>query len=352
MKFVFIGCGRIAQKHAEIIVSGVIPKASLAAVCDLNKEKAKNFSLKYNVPFFTDMHLMMRSVEADIIVILSESGNHSKNVFDLIRYGKHFIVEKPITLTLDDAHLMAVNCKKANLALFVVKQNRFNLPVLKLKEAIDSGRFGKLIMGTVRVRWSRTQDYYDQDEWRGTWGMDGGVLSNQAIHHIDLLLQMMGDVESVFAYSTKAIAKIEAEDTAIACLKFKNGALGLIEATTTVRPKDLEGSISILGEYGNVEIAGFAVNEMKAWNFIDCNEKETEEILTNYSTNPPNVYGFGHKRFYELTTQSILNNSRPPVFVDEAIKSLELLTVIYESIEYKKEVFIDDDRRPIKLGHH
>src|SRR5207245_2718707 len=139
------------------------------------------------------------------------------------------------------------------------KQNRFNVPVVKVREALEAGRFGKLVMGTVRVRWCRPQSYYDQDAWRGTWAMDGGVLTNQASHHVDLLEWMMGEVESVYALATTALVDIEAEDTAVVALRFRNGALGIIEATTAVRPKDLEGSISILGEKGSVEIAGFAV---------------------------------------------------------------------------------------------
>lgn len=151
---------------------------------------------------------------------------------------------------------MIAACDKHGCRLFVVKQNRFNIPVLKLREALEKGRFGKLVMGTVRVRWCRPQSYYDMDSWRGTWALDGGVLTNQASHHVDLLEWMMGDVDSVYAASSTALANIEVEDTAIAVLKFRSGALGCIEATTATRPRDLEGSISILGEKGSVEIGG------------------------------------------------------------------------------------------------
>ena len=192
-------------------------------------------------------------------------------------------------------------------------------------------------MGTIRVRWCRPQSYYDQDPWRGTWAYDGGVLTNQASHHIDLLEWMMGDVESVFAKSKKALADIEAEDTAVVILKFKNGALGLIEATTAIRPKDLEGSISVLGETGSVEIGGFAVNEMKTWNFAQMTD-EDESVIEKYSVNPPNVYGFGHQAYYEHVVDCIQNKS--PQLVDglKGRKSLELINAIYESIETGKEV--------------
>ena len=160
-------------------------------------------------------------------------------------------------------------CDEAGVKLFVVKQNRFNVPVVKAREALEAGRFGRLILGTVRVRWCRDQAYYDQDAWRGTWAYDGGVLTNQASHHIDMLEWFFGDVVSVHARAITALAKIETEDTAVATLKFRNGALGIIEATTAARPTDLEGSLSILGEKGTVEIAGFAVNQIRHWRFVE-----------------------------------------------------------------------------------
>ena len=151
------------------------------------------------MPYFTDMHQMMQSQNLDVVVVLTESGNHAKNVVDLAQYGKHIVVEKPMALTLDDADAMIQACDKTGAKLFVVKQNRFNVPVVKLREALEQGRFGKLVLGTVRVRWCRPQDYYDQAPWRGTWAMDGGVLTNQASHHVDMLEWMMGDVESVLS---------------------------------------------------------------------------------------------------------------------------------------------------------
>ena len=179
--------------------------------------------------------------------MLTASGSHAQHVVELAPYGADIVVEKPMALTLEDADKMIEVCDRHGVRLFVVKQNRFNVPVVQLRKALDAGRFGKLVLGTVRVRWCRPQSYYDQDSWRGTWAHDGGVLTNQASHHIDLLEWMMGDVESVFAKSITALVDIEAEDTAIVTIKFKNGALGIIEATTAARPKDLEGSLSVLG---------------------------------------------------------------------------------------------------------
>ena len=249
-----LGCGRIAVRHAQLLSSGEIAGAKLVCVCDIDKSRAESFGKKHNVPYFVDLDSMMKecSDKIDIVSILTPSGCHAQNTLEVAPYKKHIIVEKPMALTLEDADKMIEACDKFGIRLFVVKQNRYNLPVQKLREALEAGRFGKIVMGSVRVRWCRDNAYYKQDSWRGTWAQDGGVFTNQASHHIDLLEWMLGDVESVFAKSRTALSDIETEDTGVAVLKFKNGALGVIEATTATRPKDLEGSLSILGELGSV----------------------------------------------------------------------------------------------------
>lgn len=349
LKFGLVGCGRIAKRHSELLGHNQIDHASLVAVCDIDEEKAKKIGEQFNVPYYTDMDEMMQKESIDVVSVLTESGYHAKHVINLAKYGKHIVVEKPMALTLDDADSMIQACDENGCKLFVVKQNRFNVPVVKLREAMDEKRFGKLVLGTIRVRWCRDQNYYDQAWWRGRWDMDGGVLTNQASHHVDLLEYMMGDVESVFAKSTTALVNIEAEDTAIVTLKFRNGALGIIEATTAVRPKDLEGSISILGETGTVEIGGFAVNKMLHWNFTHKKDGD-DEVMEKYSVNPPNVYGFGHQAYYEHVVDSILNNKKHLVDGLVGRKSLELISAIYESIETGKEVFLRFKPTKCKLG--
>ena len=349
LTFALVGCGRIAKRHSELLGHGQIAGARLGGVADIVAEKARRIGEQFSVPWFQDMHEMMATVKPDVVVVLTESGNHAKHVIELARYGKHIVVEKPMALTIDSADAMIEACLAHNVKLFVVKQNRFNVPVVKMREALEANRFGKLVMGTVRVRWCRDQSYYDQDAWRGTWALDGGVLTNQASHHVDLLQWMMGDVESVFAKSTTALVDIEAEDTAVVVLKFRSGALGIIEATTAARPKDLEGSISILGEKGSVEIGGFAVNEMKVWNFTQKLPGDAE-VMTKYSVNPPNVYGFGHQAYYEHVVESIERNSQHLVDGLGGRRSLELITAIYESIETGKEVFLRFKPRHARLG--
>ncbi len=350
LNFAIMGCGRISRRHCDLLSNNEINGSKLTAVCDVNKDRAKATGEKYVVPWYTDIHsLMSERKQIDVISVLTESGNHARNVIEVAPYGKHVIVEKPMALTLDDADAMIRACDENDVRLFVVKQNRFNVPVVKLRRALETRRFGKLVMGTVRVRWCRPQHYYDQDEWRGTWAMDGGVLTNQASHHVDLLEWMMGDVESVFAKSTTALADIETEDTAVVTLKFTNGALGVIEATTATRPKDLEGSLSILGENGSVVIGGFAVNEMQTWNFSEP-ISEDADVLSKYSVNPPNVYGFGHKAYLNHVVDCVENDKKQLVDGLEGRRSLELIMAIYESIETGKEVFLRFHPQNCKLG--
>ena len=337
LKLGLIGCGRIAKRHSELLGLNQIKGAELAAVCDNVFDKAKKIGLLFDVPAYADMDEMMQKQSIDVVSVLTESGNHAKHVIKLSEYGKHIMVEKPMALTTEDTENMIYACDATNIKLFIIKQNRFNVPVVKLKEALDAGRFGNLILGTVRVRWARHQAYYDQDPWRGTWAMDGGVLTNQASHHVDMLEWMMGDVESVFAKITTALADVETEDTAIVTLKFKNGALGIIEATTATRPANLEGSISILGEKGTVVIGGVAVNEMQTWMFEDEQDGDAD-VSTEYSVNPPNVYGFGHQAYYEHVVHCVVNGGANLVDGLQGHKSVESVSYTHLTLPTNREV--------------
>ena len=308
------------------------------AACDVKSDRAAAAATKAGVPGYTDLHEMMRrhAAEVDVVCVLTESGLHARHVIELCPYRKHILVEKPMALTLDDAQEMVVACDQAGIRLFVVKQNRYNLPVIRLRDALDKGRFGKLVMGSVRVRWCRTQAYYDQDPWRGTWALDGGVFANQASHHIDLLMWMLGEPMSVFARTRTALVDIEAEDTGVAVITFRNGAIGVVEATTATRPRDLEGSLSLLGEGGSVEIGGFAVNQLRTWQFSSPSPDDAD--LASFSENPPNVYGFGHQRYLEGVVSALRDSG--PRLVDgiEGMRSLELIVAMYESAMTGKEV--------------
>lgn len=348
--FALLGCGRISARHGELLSSGAIAQAQLTAVCDILSERAEAAGRRYKVPWYTDMHAMMKAhPDIHAVNILTPSGLHAQHTLELAPYQKALIVEKPMALTLSDADAMIAACEKSKTPLFVVKQNRFNVPVVQLRNQLEAGRFGQLVMGTIRVRWSRNQSYYDQDKWRGTWALDGGAFTNQASHHVDLLRWMMGPVESVFAKADTFLVKTETEDTGIALVKFRSGALGVLEVTTAVRPKDLEGSISILGSQGTVEIGGFAVNEIRHWNFTQA-QAQDELARTQFSVNPPNVYGYGHQAYLQHVVDVLDGRLQHGIDGREGRTSLELIHAIYQSIEQKREIHFPLNGESSRLG--
>ena len=258
------------------------------------------------------------------------------------------VVEKPLALRLDDADRMLEACDAHGVRLFVVHQNRYNPPILKAREALEQGRFGRLVLGTVRLRWTRNQGYYDSEAWRGTWAHDGGVFMNQAVHHIDMLSWFMGTVESVRSMAATRLVKIEAEDTGVAIIRYNSGALGILEATTAARPKDLEGSISILGEKGSVVIGGFFMNELVTWNFED-KQPIDDEMFERYGKNPS---GFAHNLGEYLRGVIASLETKKAALVDglEGRKSLELITALYESIETNADVQLRFRPKKCRLG--
>jgi UDP-N-acetyl-2-amino-2-deoxyglucuronate dehydrogenase len=340
-----LGCGRIAKRHADLLGTGQIAGARLVAVCDIDSARAQAFASRYDVPAYTSLATMLEQPGIDAVSVLTPSGMHAEHTIQVSRSGRHAVVEKPMALTLDDADAMIEAADTAGKRLFVVKQNRFNVPVVKARQALDAGRFGQLVLGTVRVRWCRDQSYYDQDSWRGTWAQDGGVIANQASHHVDMLGWFMGPVESVHARAARALVKIEAEDTAVATLRFRNGALGVVEATSATRPKDLEGSLSVLGAGGSVEIGGFAVNKIRHWHFADPRSDDAE-VIERFSVNPPNVYGFGHQAYYEHVVDVLSGRQEALVDGREGRASLELVSALYESMASGREVTL-----PLRVAH-
>jgi predicted dehydrogenase len=333
-----VGCGRISEKHLEAIKQ--LNTCKLTAVCDINEERAKKAAEQTGCTYYTDYEEMLKDKNINLISVCTPSGLHPKHTIMAAKYKKHVLTEKPMALKTKDADEMIRVCKEQGVKLFVVKQNRYNPPIQKAYEALKKGRFGKLLLLNTTVRWARPQEYYDQDEWRGTKEMDGGVLMNQASHHVDLLQWFGGPVESVFAKAGTLDHDIEVDDTAIVVLKFKSGALGIIEATTCTFPKNLEGSLTILGTKGSVKVGGFAVNKIDTWDFKDY--ENDDELIYKHSTVPPNVYGFGHAEVYKNVAGSILNNKDQFVDGEEGRKSLELINAIYKSAEEGREVFLSE----------
>jgi UDP-N-acetyl-2-amino-2-deoxyglucuronate dehydrogenase len=346
LRFALIGCSKIAFKHAAAL--RMLVEAKLAAVCDLQTDRARALGSEFGVPWYTNYEEMLYKTEVDVVSVLTPSGDHCRRVLDLVRFKKHLVVEKPLALRIEDADRMIAACDHEGLKLFEVKQNRFNVPIRKLREAVDSGRFGRMVLGSVRVRWCRTQAYYDSAAWRGTWAEDGGVLTNQAIHHIDMLKWMMGDVETVEAMTATRLTRIEAEDTGVVILRFVNGALGVIEATTATRPRDLEGSLSILGENGTVEIGGFAMDRIQTWEFTQP-LPEDDVVRSQYASNPGNL-GYNHAEFLRDVVQSIREGKRGVVDGIEARATLELINAIYESHETGRQVRLRFTPKLCKLG--
>jgi predicted dehydrogenase len=327
IKFAIVGCGRIAYRHIEAIQAN--NNAELVALCDLNLERARERNQAAKVKVYRDYNRMLINEDIDVVNIMTPSGMHAEHAIDVInKYQKHVVIEKPMALRVTDAEAMIQTARANNVHLFIVHQNRYNKAIQKVKSAIVEGEFGSMVLATVRLRWSRGQAYYDQDPWRGTWALDGGALTNQAVHHIDLLRWLMGDIRSVSAIAATRLVDVEVEDTACAWVRFENGALGLIEATTATRPlnNDLEASISLLGEKGTAIVEGAAVNKLNTWTF-------TEIDLNNYSEAPPNVYGYGHNTIIDNVVETIASGGQPLVGGTDALRSIQLLNAIYASIE-------------------
>lgn len=347
--FALVGCGNIAKKHVHVI-SNYLEGSEIVAFCDKIYERARTFSEKYDAPAFSSIIGMMDEVgdKIDIVNVLTPSGLHTQCISELVSYGKPIIVEKPIALQLQQADKIVRLCDAHGVKLFVVHQNRYNAPILAARKALESGRLGKLVIGTVRLRWKRDQAYYDAADWRGTWAYDGGVFTNQASHHIDMLTWFMGDVDSVKAVGITRLSDIECEDTGAAILKFSNGALGIIEVTTATRPKDLEGSISILGEKGSIVIGGFYMNELSTWEFEDS-LPEDKDVFDQYGQNPDG-WGYNLGEYLKAAIWSIDHGKSGLVDGLEGRKSLELISAIYESIETGREISLRFRPKKCRLG--
>jgi predicted dehydrogenase len=348
-RFAIVGCGNIAKKHVRAI-EAYLDQAEIVAFCDVRLDRAQEFARQCHAQAFSSIRDMMQkmSKDIDIVNILTPSGMHARNVLELVEYRKPLVVEKPIALRLDEADRIIRACDAYGVKVFVVHQNRYNLPIVKAHEALQQGRFGRLVMGTVRLRWKRDQAYYDSADWRGTWAYDGGVFMNQASHHVDMLTWFMGDVESVNAIGVTRLVDIECEDTGAAILRFTNGAIGIIEATTATRPKDLEGSISILGERGSVVIGGFFMNELMTWEFED--KQPIDDVIFEKAARNPNDWGYNLGEYLQNVIRAVESNRAGLVDGLEGRKSLELVSAIYESIETGRETTLRFSPRRCKLG--
>ena len=333
-RIALVGCGRISRNHFDAIAK--IDGLSLSAVCDSEVERARTAGEQLGVPWYTNYDDMLRAAPCDAVAICTPSGLHPQHGIIAARAGKHVISEKPMAITLSAADELVQACDQAGVHLFVVKQNRLNAPVQLLKRAMDKGRFGRIYLANCTVRWTRPQEYYDQAPWRGTWEFDGGAFMNQASHYVDLVQWLVGPVESVMAKTATLARRIEAEDTGVAVLRFRSGALGTLEVTMLTYPRNLEGSITILGEKGTAKIGGTAVNRVETWQFADYDDDD--KLIETASTTPPNVYGFGHEGYYRNVLAVLRGQAKPDTDGRAGRKSLELILGIYESAKTGHEV--------------
>src|SRR5688572_4084001 len=329
-----VGCGRISRNHFDAIEK--INGLELAAVCDIVGERARAAGERYGVPSFESFDEMLASVRSDVVALCTPSGMHPRHGVLAARAGKHVICEKPMAISLEDADELVRECDAAGVQLFVVKQNRLNPAIQLLKRAIDRERFGRIYLANTTVRWTRPQEYYDQAPWRGTWEFDGGAIMNQASHYVDLIQWLVGPVESVVAKTATLARRIETEDTGIAVLKFRSGALGVIEVTMLTYPRNLEGSITILGEKGTVKVGGTAVNRVDHWTFADYDDDD--KLVEAATTNPPTVYGFGHEGYYRNVLAVLQGEAKAETDGRAGRKSLELILGIYESAKTGRDV--------------
>jgi len=335
LRFALVGCGRIAANHMAAIERHP-DRAELVAVCDPDPAALAAAVQRTGARGFAHLGKMLAEVEADCLVLATPSGLHSQQAIAAARAGFHVMTEKPMATRWQDGLDMVRACDEAGVHLFVVKQNRRNRTLQLLKQAMDQGRFGRVWTVNVNVFWSRPQSYYDSAAWRGTWEFDGGAFMNQASHYIDLLDWIVGPVESVMAYTGTLARNIEVEDTGVAALKWRNGAMGTVNVTMLTWPKNLEGSITILGEKGSARVGGVAVNEIQHWQFAEPHEMDEHIADASYQTT--SVYGFGHPLYYDNVIRTLRGETEPETDGREGLKSLELLIAMYLSARDGKRV--------------
>ncbi len=352
IRFALIGCGRVATRHCDALKASRY--AELVGVADLDGARAQQLGETYDVPYFTNYHAMLAAVnDVDVVSIITPSGVHFDHAVDLLdNYPVHVMIEKPVVMTPDQGEKLRALAQAKKKSIFPVFQNRFNKAVQRVRAGMqDGGELGNLRVGTVRMRWCRPQRYYDLSQWRGRWSMDGGALTNQGIHYIDILRYLGGDVKRVCAKAATLGANIEVEDTAVAVLEFQSGALGVIEAMTSARPDDFEASVSCVGAQGLAVISGIATNELQTFSPAPQEAGRFSEVF-------PTVYGFGHNSVVDQVGATLLalakgetpNTALQPVTFEDALGTIDLLHAIYRSDEIGTWVDLKDRPRSTRLG--
>ena len=335
IRFALVGCGRIAKNHFAAIESHK-RSCELVDVCDIDPRSLEAAVKLTGATGHSSLRDLLEETTADCVILATPSGLHSNQAIRIANTGRHVMTEKPMATRWRDGLAMVNACDKSGVQLFVVKQNRQNATLQLLKNAITCGRFGRIYSVAVNVFWTRPQDYYDSADWRGTWEFDGGAFMNQASHYIDLLDWLIGPVDSVMAYTGTLARNIQVEDSGVAALRWRNGAMGTLNVTMLTHGQNYEGSITILGENGTVRIGGVAVNEIQHWEFAD--EQPDDKNVTEASYATTSVYGFGHPLYYDNVIKTLKGEEKAKTDGREGLKSLELLIALYLSARDAKRI--------------
>ena len=328
IRFALVGCGRISANHFDALERHQ-ERAELVGVCDIDPEALARAEARTGVPGFRSLDTLLAGTDADIVILSTPSGLHADQAMRVAAAGRHVMTEKPMATRWRDGKRMVHACDEAGVHLFVVKQNRRNATLQLVKRAVEKKRFGRIYMVNINVFWARPQSYYDSAPWRGTWEFDGGAFMNQASHYVDLLDWLIGPVESVQAYTATLARNIQVEDTGVVSIRWRTGALGSMNVTMLTYPKNLEGSMTIIGEHGTIRVGGVAVNKIEHWCFADSDPDDALVEQASYETT--SVYGFGHPLYYDNVIKSLRGEAVPDTDGREGLQSLEVLIATYIS---------------------
>lgn len=335
IRFALVGCGRIATNHFAALRQHE-ERAELVGVCDVDPRALDRAAGSTGAPGYLGLDAMLADCDADAVIVTTPSGLHPEQTIRIAAAGRHVITEKPMATRWADGKRMVAAADAAGVRLFVVKQNRRNATLQLLKRAVDKKRFGRIYMVNLNVFWSRPPEYYRSAGWRGTWEFDGGAFMNQASHYVDLIDWIVGPVESLQAYTATLARDIEVEDTGVLSLRWRNGALGSMNVTMLTYPRNLEGSITVLGEHGTVRIGGVAVNEIQQWEFAAPDPDDA--LIGDASYQTTSVYGYGHPLYYDNVIRVLRGEAEPETDGREGLKSLEVLVAAYQSARDGKRV--------------
>jgi len=328
IRFAVAGCGRIAQNHFAALKQHSA-RAELVAVCDNRPQAVTEAVVQTGAQGYASLDAMLARSDADVVVLATPSGLHSRQAIKVAQAGRHVVSEKPMATKWDEGVAMVRACRDAGVKLFVVKQNRLNATLQLVKRAVEQGRFGRLALVNVNVFWTRPQAYYDAAPWRGRWDMDGGAFMNQASHYVDMVDWLVGPVDNVHAYTATLARDIEAEDTGVMSLRLRSGALASVNVTMLTHNKNFEGSITLLGERGTVRVGGVAVNKIEHWEFETSHEDDAKVASASYGVE--SVYGPGHPLYYDNVINTLQGTANAAVDGYEGLRSLEVLIAAYRS---------------------